>query len=49
MSKNKKFSLFWGLVKLENIDLEKEKSIKAIIILIIILYFIIRILMLLVE
>ena len=49
MSRNKKILLFWGLVKLENVDLEKEKSIKTIIILIIILYFIIRVLMLLID
>ncbi len=40
MPKEKKLSLFWGLIKTENIDLSKEKFLRRIIILVILLNFI---------
>ena len=44
MSKGKKISLLWGLILLENIDLKKERFIKLIILLVIILFFAFQIL-----
>ena len=46
MSKGKKVSLLWGLILLENIDFRKERFIKIIILLVIILFFTYQILIL---